>query len=182
MLVYRVCKTCLKELPIDQFPWGTVGLYRRYVCKPCYSTDQAKKVMDRYWRDPDKVRKLRKQQRAHRREHGLPEQRHSRPEDYPIRKKAYYQSYRLKVRKQTFEAYGGAFCACCGETVERFLSLDHIGNNGNVHRKEDKKNAGMSLYQRLKKQGYPPGYQVLCFNCNIGRAHNGGTCPHKDAA
>jgi hypothetical protein len=22
-------------------------------------------------------------------------------------------------------------------------------------------------------------FQVLCFNCNIGRERNGGMCPHK---
>jgi hypothetical protein len=31
----------------------------------------------------------------------------------------------------------------------------------------------------LKKRGYPPGYRVLCFNCNRGRYLNGGVCPHE---
>lgn len=25
-----------------------------------------------------------------------------------------------------------------------------------------------------------PAFQLLCYNCNLGRYHNGGTCPHKD--
>jgi hypothetical protein len=26
---------------------------------------------------------------------------------------------------------------------------------------------------------FPPGFQLLCSNCNHGRARNGGICPHK---
>lgn len=26
--------------------------------------------------------------------------------------------------------------------------------------------------------GFPAEYQILCFNCNIGRSRNGGRCPH----
>jgi len=25
----------------------------------------------------------------------------------------------------------------------------------------------------------PAGFQVLCFNCNIGKQLNDGTCPHQ---
>lgn len=27
--------------------------------------------------------------------------------------------------------------------------------------------------------GFPPEYQIQCFNCNLGRARNGGVCPHQ---
>jgi hypothetical protein len=29
------------------------------------------------------------------------------------------------------------------------------------------------------KQGFPDGFQTLCFNCNVGKYKNGGVCPHQ---
>lgn len=84
----------------------------------------------------------------------------------------------LRVKRRVYQAYGGPICACCGEADERFLTLDHINNDGAAHRKEV--NPGMQLYRWLEDQGFPPEYQILCFNCNHGRYLNGGICPHKD--
>jgi hypothetical protein len=38
---------------------------------------------------------------------------------------------------------------------------------------------GGQFYQWLIRNAYPPGFQVLCWNCNAGRHINGGTCPHQ---
>jgi hypothetical protein len=84
-----------------------------------------------------------------------------------------------KVKLQTFEIYGGAVCACCSETELVFLTLDHINNNGAAERRDTNK-VGRHFYRWLKDQGYPPGYQVLCFNCNSGRSLNRGICPHQE--
>ncbi len=27
----------------------------------------------------------------------------------------------------------------------------------------------------------PEGFQVLCWNCNLGKYYNGGVCPHRGA-
>ncbi|KKN08420.1 hypothetical protein LCGC14_1056890 [marine sediment metagenome] len=80
-----------------------------------------------------------------------------------------------------FEAYGGAVCACCGETEIAFLTLDHVNGDGNK-RRELKGITGVRFYRILRQQGYPtdPPLQVLCFNCNSGRAINNGVCPHKE--
>jgi hypothetical protein len=74
--------------------------------------------------------------------------------------------------------YGGAVCVCCGETDIRFLTLDHINNDGAQHRQRS--GSGINLYCWLKKNNYPECIQVLCYNCNCARAHNNGVCPHKD--
>lgn len=82
----------------------------------------------------------------------------------------------LKLTKDAaFNAYGGYKCVCCGETLEKFLTLDHINNDGNKHRKSIKTN---TVYGWLKKNKYPSGFQILCFNCNIGRSLNNNICPH----
>lgn len=75
-------------------------------------------------------------------------------------------------------AYGNQ-CACCGEKEVIFLTLDHINRNGNDQRRKFGIPGGHAFYRFLRKSGYPPGYQVLCFNCNSGEHLNGGTCPHK---
>ena len=78
-------------------------------------------------------------------------------------------------KRRVYEAYGGFKCACCGETEEAFLSIDHVNNDGAEHRRQVDRRG---LYKWLEKQGFPPGYQVLCMNCNFGKARSGGVCPH----
>lgn len=67
-------------------------------------------------------------------------------------------------------------CACCKEKELNFLSIDHIGGGGAAHRKEI---GSGKLYIWLKKNGFPSGFRVLCFNCNHSYGHY-NTCPHKD--
>jgi hypothetical protein len=80
-----------------------------------------------------------------------------------------------KLRQQVFAAYGGARCACCGEAERLFLCIDHREGGGYRHRKEI--GAGR-FYRWLRLKAFPPGYQVLCHNCNMGKMLNGGICPH----
>lgn len=87
-----------------------------------------------------------------------------------------YLVRKRQVRNQTFEAYGGAFCACCGEGHIEFLTLDHINGGGAAERRRIGKRA-MYFYGWLRKQGYPPGYRVLCMNCNFALGAS-GYCPH----
>lgn len=35
------------------------------------------------------------------------------------------------------------------------------------------------LFRWIIENNFPEGFQVLCYNCNLGRAHCGGVCPHK---
>lgn len=104
--------------------------------------------------------------------------------------KQYYAKNRLReletarnrnaaLKAAAYVAYGGYRCACCGEEERAFLSIDHVGNDGNVHRKAIGR--GTSIYLWLKKNGFPPGFQVLCMNCNFGKRMNGGVCPHVEA-
>lgn len=84
----------------------------------------------------------------------------------------------IQLRTEVYEAYGGAQCACC-ESTFKFLNLDHANNDGNQHRKQVGRT---SVLRWLKDNGFPPGYQVLCWNCNMGKRMNGGVCPHKSTA
>jgi hypothetical protein len=89
--------------------------------------------------------------------------------------------YQLRIKFQTFNAYGGPKCACCGETNPGFLTLDHIDGGGHQQVLKlfgSKSGSSKRLYKWLRDQKYPAGYQVLCFNCNCGRGTNNGKCPH----
>ncbi len=92
------------------------------------------------------------------------------------------ESHRL-LRHEAIMAYGGYKCECCGETEPRFMTLDHVFDNGAEHRRSvgTQKSRRVAIWRWLKINGYPEGYQVLCMNCNAGREWNGGVCPHKTA-
>lgn len=86
----------------------------------------------------------------------------------------------LKVKLQCLIHYGGSppKCACCGENNPKFLTIDHIDGGGESHRNIIKRYGG-AFYYWLRRNGFPEGYQILCYNCNCGRAKNGGICPHN---
>jgi hypothetical protein len=87
--------------------------------------------------------------------------------------------YRQSVKDRCFEAYGGYVCTCCKETEKTFLCLDHINNDGHKHRKEIGFRGGIGIYLWLIQNNFPPGFQVLCFNCNQSKRLNGGICAHQ---
>ena len=153
----KVCGHCGKAKPINQFSGR--GEKKHSWCKLCLYAD----FRDRYAK---------------------------RSPEYRARRQAYYQENKDKayeyqrkrsgiLRDAAIEAYGGYKCACCGETEPLFLTIDHVNNDGNKHRKEVKGTTGLLTW--LKKNNYPKGFQVLCMNCNWGKARNRGVCPHKSS-
>jgi hypothetical protein len=95
-------------------------------------------------------------------------------------------SFKQRNKIKCFEAYGGCRCACCGEASNiDFLTIDHINDNGAEHRrmlsgtKDSRGQAGHVFYSYLKRNNYPPGYQVLCFNCQWGKRLGNGICLHQ---
>ena len=90
----------------------------------------------------------------------------------------YRLTYFRRLKDTVLRAYGGV-CKCCGEDQLEFLSIDHINNDGALHRKESNCGGGSSFYLWLKRHGYPTyNFQVLCFNCNYAK-HRYGLCPHQ---
>ena len=87
-----------------------------------------------------------------------------------------------QIRQEVLDHYGNK-CACCGETMPEFLSIDHIHGGGNGHRKSleengMKKHHGTGFYKWLIDNNYPDGFQLLCHNCNFAKGHY-GKCPHE---
>lgn len=151
----RVCTKCHQTKKGSDFyvrklvPSGNYVLARE--CKACY------RVRARKHRDVDRERYLKQQHVYGQRRHEF-------------------------LRNVVFEHYGGWKCACCGETEPKFLTLDHINNDGAAFRRKiagkQEKGGGFRTYQWLYTNGLPPGYQVLCANCNYGKRMNKGICPH----
>jgi hypothetical protein len=84
--------------------------------------------------------------------------------------------YHTELRMAILAAYGNK-CVCCGQKRIEFLEIDHIAGGGNKHRKLIRR-SGPSMYLWLKQQNFPPGFRVLCINCNMSRALY-GYCPHQ---
>ena len=89
-----------------------------------------------------------------------------------------------KIRATVFQHYGNK-CACpnCPETDRRFLTIDHINNNGAEFRSKHRLGrmfAGVAFYAWIIKNGFPTDLRLMCYNCNSGRHRNGGICPHMD--
>ncbi|OGD53431.1 hypothetical protein A3K80_00500 [Candidatus Bathyarchaeota archaeon RBG_13_38_9] len=99
--------------------------------------------------------KYKEQNRIHRRENALKNQ--------------------AKIRLEVSKHYGHK-CACCGESNINFLTIHHI-NGRNKDCKEDKY-SGVHGWRWLKENNYPPGYQLLCWNCNCSlKNHKKEFCP-----
>lgn len=77
---------------------------------------------------------------------------------------------------QVIDGYGGK-CNCCGETTSEFLTIDHVDGGGAEHRRS-LGYGNRRLLLQIISAGFPPEFQVQCFNCNCGRQRNGGICPH----
>jgi len=85
--------------------------------------------------------------------------------------------HRIKTSCISHYSLGKKECACCGERLMDFLTIDHINGGGHKHNMY-LQSEGTSLYCWLKKNNYPLGYQVLCMNCNWGKRYK-KECPHK---
>jgi len=96
------------------------------------------------------------------------------PDKHREHMKEYSKNYYRKIRKEVISHYGDK-CICCGETTFEFLTIDHMDGDGNKHRIKVSTSA---LPRWLKKNTYPPNFQILCYNCNNSKGIY-GICPHK---
>jgi hypothetical protein len=74
---------------------------------------------------------------------------------------------RLKSKLEALRTYSPNLeCSICHESMIEFLAIDHINGGGLKHRKEIKYGSH-NIFTWLKKNSYPPGFRVLCHNCNF---------------
>lgn len=96
----------------------------------------------------------------------------------PERRKGWARAWHHRLRLQCLLHYsrGTLKCACCGEGMVDFLTIDHVNNDGCKHRKTI--GGASNICAWLKRNGFPNGFQVLCFNCNSAKGAY-GVCPHQ---
>jgi len=93
-------------------------------------------------------------------------------EEKQKRKRDWVRNHNQKLKIEVFTHYGNGKCACvkCGYSDIRALSIDHVESKRKSHTIEK---TGKALWGRLKKTGYPEGFQTLCMNCQfIKRVEN----------
>lgn len=93
--------------------------------------------------------------------------------------KAYNKKKRDNLKALAFEAYGAPTCNCCKKSYSLcFLQIDHVNGDGYKHLRSNgrRRYKGEVMYQWLKKHNYPPGFQLLCANCNFAKG-NKSICP-----
>lgn len=87
-----------------------------------------------------------------------------------VQRRADYKKFLLEAKITVLTHYGkdGHLQCCwpgCIETDVDVLTCDHINDDGAEHRKRvNGLNGGMSLYRLLIREGYPTGFQTLCWN------------------
>lgn len=76
----------------------------------------------------------------------------------------------VKLWKEAFSFFGP--CEICGETDLKFLTIDHINNDG-AERRRNGEVFGIQLIRSFRKMGWPNSlrkdYRLLCFNHNCCR-------------
>ena len=93
------------------------------------------------------------------------------------------RNQRLATKRRRLEVlarYGGT-CACCGEDRFVMLTIDHVFGDGALHRKalmsaSRSAHHGAMIYRWLINNGFPPGFQVLCRNCQAAKGQQ-SECP-----
>lgn len=166
----RKCRKCGKWFPLSTFPRYSSGEGRRHECHGCYRA----RMLVHYKKDRRRrLDKAKARYAADPSAHWTPERR-TRANELARQRNAI-------LRDQVIGQYGNR-CVCCGETGKLFLTLDHVENNGSQMRKGDHGVTSSGLYRWAIKNGYPKSLQVLCMNCNFGKARNGGICPHQEGS
>jgi hypothetical protein len=107
-------------------------------------------------------------------------------EERKEKKSQYSKKYREELKLEVFSIISKLHsnskipcCRCCRNSSHiDFLTIDHIEGRKNLS-KDEKKLKGEKLNVWLRKNNYPEGFQVLCWNCNMTKG-SFGQCPHED--
>lgn len=189
----KKCTKCGLEKPETEFWFNRKKNYRIARCNPCRVEDSGKwkqenrervRELDRAWKAKNIESVKAAQERWKERNPGIAAKR---MREWRLanleRHKESQRRNDKRIKDTVYNAYGGYKCACCGETEPMFLTVDHVNNDGAQHRRDVnngiKRGGGKKIYSWIIANNFPPDFQILCMQCNWGKARNGGVCPHK---
>lgn len=169
----RTCTKCKVSKPFREFYTSTVNgrAYYYWKCKKCRDAEKT------VWIEKNKGEWLKGRRRWYKERIAA-----MTPDELKEHRRtiaANGKRWNTINKEKVFAAYGGAKCACCGETEKTFLSIDHIDGGGSKLRKAGTHSSGSLWYKQLVQAGFPPGFQILCMNCQFGKHANKGVCPHQ---
>ncbi|RDJ35314.1 MAG: hypothetical protein DWQ19_10900 [Crenarchaeota archaeon] len=156
----KICSKCKLELPFDSFSKHSRskdGLY--YCCKIC----KAKEDREYRARHRDKIKKKKhlyyEQNKDHIKCKTVRYQKHN-----PDKVKAYSKTARENLKIEIFNHYCNCNIECknCGQNQLHLLTVDHVNGGGSQHKRRIK-----NLYSWIKRNNFPEGFQVLCWNCQF---------------
>lgn len=97
-------------------------------------------------------------------------------------RKAEAKRHRNRMKRTVFAAYSPTLtCENCGFADLRALTIDHVRGDGWKFRHEHHR-SGLSMWVWLKLNNYPPGFQVLCMNCQFIKREENGEHGKRQAA
>jgi hypothetical protein len=174
---FKLCSVCKEYKPFDMFNNRSSSKDGKdRLCKYCYQ---------QYCRRIAEEKQNGTYQSKCRQARLTDEQRESKRLEQIEYQKKYRQEKRTKINLQKkskmlqskiegMKIYGGC-CQCCGESNEKFLTLEHL----NGRDKSKKRRTGLAAWNIARIEGYPDTYTVLCFNCNCAKGIY-GVCPHQE--
>lgn len=100
------------------------------------------------------------------------------------------RAYLLRLKLTVMRHYSPSLmCQCglnrcwhegpCPISAPRIMCIDHVDGGGGRHRRSLQQ-AGRKLYNWLKTESFPDGFQVLCHNCNWMKTSVNRELPRKD--
>lgn len=168
----RKCRKCGETKAIESFQIVRRGAseWRRHSCQPCESA----RKKDYYNTNIEEIR-AKQNSEAKKSYRNL-------TKEQLAERAAWQRRYLEKHKRMVFDNYGRE-CVCCGESEPMFLSIDHVNNDGYLARKNQLHPTDtLGFYRWLVKNLFPADFQVLCMNCNFGKAKNNGVCPHQEGS
>lgn len=167
----KQCRDCLQIKPLEDFYKSKDGKCGRMArCKFC----AYRKLLAWRAKNPERCKAIDKAYHAKNRvKRNSTCKKHYRKNRDKARLDAKIAYHKLKT--MVYSHYGSV-CRCCGETEVSFLSVDHMNNDGYLHRQILRQG---NFYRWLVVNKFPQEYQILCMNCQFGKKHNGGVCPHQ---
>ncbi|RLC98766.1 MAG: hypothetical protein DRI46_10745 [Chloroflexi bacterium] len=169
----KECRVCKRTRFVGNFKSYSSGgkTLHKNICIPC----EAEWHKTYRGTHPDKIVRAEKDKQRAR------DYRRNNPEKL----KGIHRKSRAKCRERDKNAiykHYGDKCSCCGETDRGFFTIDHVDSDGHIERKQGLYTSGSQFYRYIIQQDFPESYQILCYNCNLGRARNKGVCPHRECS